>query len=251
VSSRIDTIFLDVGNTLRIVVEDAQFQAEARQNLMALVGAQVSEQEFFEVLGVRWKKYRKWSFENLTEASEKELWTRFMLPDYPLETISAQSGRLTRLWRDHDGRRVPRPDVTSTILELDRRGYTLGIIANTITETEIPDWMESDGLTSYFKAVVLSSKVRYRKPGVQIYHEACRRVHKDPACCAYVGDNPIRDVEGTRLAGFGAAIIFLLDDKEPPAPGSPDRGADFYIRQCSDLLDIFPPRPGFEGENRA
>jgi putative hydrolase of the HAD superfamily len=240
---QIDTIFLDVGNTLRIVVEDAPFQAEACQNLMKLVHAQMPENEFFEKLEVRWKKYRKWSFEKLEEASEKELWTRFLLPDYPVDMIAPLAGRLTRLWRDHDGRRVPRPDVKATVLELTRRGYSLGIIANTITETEIPDWIESDGLTPYFKAVVLSSKVRFRKPGAEIYLEACKRIGKEPAQCAYVGDNPIRDVEGTRLAGFGAAIIFLLDEKKPAAPLAEGQAADYFIRQCGDLLDIFPARP--------
>lgn len=241
-NSQIEAIFLDVGNTLRIVVEDPQFQAEARQQLMALVGAQAAPEEFFGTLDARWKKYRKWSFENLTEASEKELWTRFMLPDYPAEVIGPQAGRLTRLWRDHDGRRIPRPDVKDTVVELARRGYTLGIIANTITETEIPDWLESDGLTSYFKAVVLSSKVSYRKPGAEIYFEACRRIGIEPARCAYVGDNPIRDVEGTRLAGFGMAIIFLLDGKKDADLPADAPKADHFIRQCSDLLGIFPPR---------
>ena len=132
---------------------------------MNLVGANEAEDVFFTKLDQRWKAYRKWSFENLTEASEKELWTRYLLPDFPSEIIGSYSGRLTRLWRDKDGRRIPRPDVKKVVLELDKRGYILGIIANTITETEIPDWMERDQLTSYFKAVVLSSKIRYRKPG--------------------------------------------------------------------------------------
>jgi HAD superfamily hydrolase (TIGR01662 family) len=237
-NTQIDAIFLDVGNTLRIVVEDAAFQAQARQQLRTLVGASDDIDVFFESLEVQWKKYRKSSFEQLREASEFELWTRFMLPDYPVEVIGPQAGRLTRLWRDCDGRRVPRPDVKDTVHELIRRGYTLGIIANTITETEIPDWLETDGLTDAFKAVVLSSKVGYRKPGPEIYFEACRRIGVEPARCAYVGDNPIRDVEGTRLAGFGMAIVFLLEGKEVAV--SEAQKADRYIRQCSDLLGIFP-----------
>src|SRR4030066_2462206 len=215
----IEAIFLDVGNTLRIVVEDEPFQAQARHDLMNLVGIKDSEERFFETLDQRWKAYRKWSFENLTEASEYELWTRFLLPDFPSNIVGARSGRLTRLWRDKDGRRVPRHDVKKVVLELDDRGYVLGIIANTITETEIPDWLEHDQLSSYFKAVVLSSKVRYRKPGPEIYWEAARRVCVDPAHCVYVGDNPLRDVVGTRKAGFGMVII-LMDTKkwakEPP-----------------------------------
>jgi putative hydrolase of the HAD superfamily len=155
--------------------------------------------------------------------------------------IGPLSGKLTRLWRDKDGRRVPRPDVKSTVLELSRRGYILGIIANTITETEIPDWLESDGLAEYFKAVVLSSQVRYRKPGPEIYWEAARRIGIEPACCAYVGDNPIRDVEGTRKAGFATTII-LLDPAEKKELPTGDVKPDRIIHECSDLLDIFPAR---------
>ncbi len=238
----IEAIFLDVGNTLRVVVEDAPFQAQARQDLMNLVGAKETEDVFFTKLDQRWKAYRKWSFENLTEASEKELWTRYLLPDFPSERISAHSGRLTRLWRDKDGRRIPRPDVKKVVLELDRRGYILGIIANTITETEIPDWLEHDQLSSYFKAVVLSSKIRYRKPGPEIYWEGARRLGIEPAHCAYVGDNPLRDVVGTRKAGFGMVIILMDPEKLAKEPPEGENNPDHIIRECSDLLDIFSPR---------
>jgi HAD superfamily hydrolase (TIGR01662 family) len=241
-NQNIEAIFLDVGNTLRIVVEDPNFMAQAKKDLMTIVGANESEDEFFESLETRWKAYRKQSKQTLIEASERELWTKWLLPDHPAEQIGPLSGRLTRLWRDHDGRRVPRPDVKSTILELHQRGYILGIIANTITETEIPDWMETDGVTQFFKAVVLSSKVALRKPNPEIYWEAARRVGVEPAKCAYVGDNPVRDVEGTQAAGFG--MMILLEEpatlaKEPPkAVVKPD----FTIKTTSELLNIFPPR---------
>ena len=239
----IEAIFLDVGNTLRIVVEDAAFQAQARQQFMMLIGAQEPLDPFFERLDARWKTYRKWSFENLTEASEKELWTCFMLPDFSVDKIAPLSGKLTRLWRDKDGRRVPRADVKQTVIELNKRGYVLGIIANTITETEIPDWLESDGLTSYFKAVVLSSKVRYRKPGPEIYWEAARRAGVAPARSVYVGDNPARDVEGTRKAGFAMTIILPESDKLEKESLADENKPDAIIHELSELLSIFPPRP--------
>jgi FMN phosphatase YigB (HAD superfamily) len=241
----IEAIFLDVGNTLRIVVEDEPFQTQARHDLMNLVGTKDSEERFFETLDQRWKAYRKWSFENLTEASEYELWTRFLLPDLPSNIVGARSGRLTRLWRDKDGRRIPRSDVKKVVLELDKRGYILGIIANTITETEIPDWLEHDQLSSYFKAVVLSSKIRHRKPGPEIYWEAAHRVGIEPAGCVYVGDNPIRDVVGTRKAGFGMVIILIDAERPAKEPPQGETMPDHIIHECSDLLEIFPDRKSF------
>lgn len=241
-STDIEAIFLDVGNTLRIVIADAPFQAQARQALLTLVGAAEPVETFFAKLETRWKAYRKWSFDTLTEASEAELWTRFLLSDLPTEKIAPLAGRLTRLWRDKDGRRVPRHDVKATVLELDRRGYALGIIANTITETEIPDWLTADGLAGYFKAVVLSSKVRYRKPGPEIYWEAARRIGIEPKYCAYVGDNPIRDVEGTQKAGFAMTIILPEPGKSEKDLPTSESKPDLFIQEFGDLLKIFPPR---------
>ena len=128
-----------------------------------------------------------------------------------------------------------------TIIELDRRGYTLGIIANTITETEIPDWMIADGVAHYFKAVILSSKVRIRKPDPAIYHLACRAIGKKEENCAYVGDNPIRDVQGTRDAGF--ALMIRIDEPDTIAkePQEITLHPDYTITRISELLDIFPP----------
>ena len=238
----IEAIFFDIGNTLRIVEEDPAFQQQAKDDLMALVNATETPEVFFEKLEKHWKAYRSLSKKSLLEASELELWTQWLLPDYPIEVIAPNVSRLTRLWRDHDGRRVPRQDAKDTIAELHRRGYQLGIIANTITETEIPDWMISDGVTRYFKTVILSSKVRIRKPDPTIYLLAARVMGVDPARCAYLGDNPIRDVEGTRAAGFGMMILFEEPATIAKEPQSVELKPDYVIKETKQLLDIFPPR---------
>ena len=199
----IEAIFLDVGNTLRIVIEDKNFMVHSRQQLVELTGAQETPDAFYEKLAERYKVLRKRAKEQLIEASEKEMWTKWMLPDFPLEKIAPLSGKLTRLWRDCDGRRVPRKNSTEVVIELSKRGYLLGIIANTITETEIPDYIVAEGLTGYFKTVILSSKIGIRKPNPEIYWEAARRIGVVPEKCVYVGDNPSRDMEGTREAGYG------------------------------------------------
>ena len=213
----IDTIFFDVGNTLRIVIPDKDFIANAEAELMKLVQSTEDHDSFFAKLEERWVKYRKYAKTSLLDAGEMEL------------------------WRDHDGRRVPRPDVKSTLEELDRRGYTMGIIANTITETEIPDWMFEDKVARYFKTVILSSKVRIRKPDPAIYFLACRSINKEPASCAYVGDNPIRDVQGTRDAGFGMMIRIDEPDTIKKEPQEIKLHPDYTITKISDLLAIFKP----------
>ncbi len=240
--SSIEAIFLDVGNTLRIVVEDPEFSENAKRELMALIDSKEAPVAFFEKVEKRWKDYRGRSKKILLEASELELWTQWLLPDYPVEVVAPHISKLTRMWRDRDGRRVPRHDAKETIIELHRRGYQLGIIANTITETEIPDWMLSDGVTKYFKTVILSSKVRIRKPDPYIYLIAARVMGVDPAKCAYLGDNPIRDVEGTRAAGYGMMVLIEEPATIAKEPQHSDLKPDFTIKETRQLLDIFPPR---------
>jgi len=238
----IKAIFLDVGNTLRIVIEDPEYTLEAKKELMSLIGATEPMEPFFEKLYSRWNTYRKYSKTELLEASELELWTQWMLPDFPVEIVAPHAGRLTRLWRNRDGRREPRSDARATIVELHKRGYLLGIIANTITETEIPDWMIADQVNKYFKTVILSSKVRVRKPDPQIYWLASRVIGVEPANCAYLGDNPVRDVEGTRAAGYGMMILFEEPATLAKEPPTGEYKPDYAIREMSELLDIFPPR---------
>ena len=236
----IDTIFFDVGATLRYVVEDPEFAAAAERELMELVGAEEPHDVFFEKLEKNWKAYRKQAKSVLLDVSEMELWLQYLLPDYPAERIAPNAARLTRLWRDHDGRRLAHDDVKTTLKELVRRGYKLGIIANTITETEIPDWMCQDQVADCFKTVILSSKVRLRKPDPAIYLLAARCIGSKPEDCAYVGDNPVRDVEGAVNAGYGAMVLFEdagTADREGKAPTVQP---NFRIRSIPELLELFP-----------
>lgn len=239
--NKIDTILFDVGATLRVVVKDPPFAAAAEAELMRLVETTDSHDVFFEKLQKNWLAYRKYAKTSLLDVSEMELWMQWMLPDYPPNLIARSAGKLTRLWRDHDGHRVARPDAKDTLIELDRRGYKLGIIANTITESEIPDWMVEDDVAHYFKTVILSSKVRLRKPDPAIYLLAARAIGSEPAACAYIGDNAKRDVEGTFDAGY-SMMVRIIDKSKPPREDPSTRYTpNHLIDNLSDLLDIFPP----------
>ncbi|MGM9668519.1 MAG: HAD family hydrolase [Faecousia sp.] len=241
-SPNIDTIFFDVGATLRYVVEDPEFAAAAERELMELVGAEEPHDVFFEKLEKNWKAYRKQAKSVLLDVSEMELWLQYLLPDYPAERIAPNAARLTRLWRDHDGRRLAHDDVKTTLKELVRRGYKLGIIANTITETEIPDWMCQDQVADCFKTVILSSKVRLRKPDPTIYLLASRCIGSAPENCAYVGDNPVRDVEGAVNAGYGSMILYEDAGTADREGKMPTVQPNYRIKAIGELLDLFPPR---------
>ncbi len=215
---------------------------QARRKIVELVGTGENPETFCEKLNERYKVYRKWAFENLAEAPESEMWTRWLAPEFPAKKIAPLGGELTYQFRQSMGRRVVVEGGKEVVVELHRRGYILGIISNLIGTREIPDWMEADGFTPYFKSVVLSSVYGKRKPHPAIYHEAVRRAGVEPACCVYVGDNLDRDVTGTRAAGFGMVIIMISPEELAQATITPENRPDMIINEFRQLLDIFPER---------
>jgi HAD superfamily hydrolase (TIGR01549 family) len=236
----IDAIFIDLGNTMRILTKDEAHQASARIKIVQMVDSTELPEILIRCIDERYKAYRKWAFENWIEASESELWTRWLLPDYPAEKIIPIASELTYQFRQSMGKRIVEPDAKMVVSELSRRGYLLGIISNVIGIHEIPDWLEADGFTQYFKSVVLSSVYGRRKPDPEIYWEAARRIGVPPEKCVYVGDNPNRDVVGTRKAGFGMVILLMKKDEVEKNPPAGENMPDHIIYRFNQLLDLFP-----------
>ena len=98
----IDTIFFDVGATLRYVVEDALFARQAEDELMRLVQSTEDHDAFFKKLERNWKAYRKKAKTELLDVGEMELWLQYLLPDYPAKVVAA-AGWPTRAWRLRSG----------------------------------------------------------------------------------------------------------------------------------------------------
>jgi HAD superfamily hydrolase (TIGR01549 family) len=242
----IDVIFLDIGNTLRILLDDCEHRVAARRKITQLLEIDEDPEEFCKKLDDRYKVYRKWAFENLQEAPEAELWTRWLAPDLPPEKIAPLGVELTFQYRQSMGRRVVVEGGKEVVVELHKRGYTLGIISNLITSQEIPDWMEEDGFNPYFKSVVLSSVYGKRKPDPDVFLEAARRAEAEPERCVYVGDNPKRDVIGARQAGFGAVILLMDPEKMNEKPITDENKPDLIIHSFRELLDVFPERVAFK-----
>ncbi|MBE5808974.1 MAG: HAD family hydrolase, partial [Clostridiales bacterium] len=104
-----------------------------------------------------------------------------------------------------------------------------------------PDWMCTAGVADCFKTVILSSKVRLRKPDPAIYLLAARCIGSAPAQCAYVGDNPVRDVEGALDAKFGCMVLFEDAGTADREGKTPTKQPHCRIRSIPELLDLFKP----------
>jgi FMN phosphatase YigB (HAD superfamily) len=87
-NSEIQAIFLDVGNTLRILTKNEPHQSLARRQITELVGTNEDPDSFIKKIDERYKAYRKWAFANMKEAPEAELWTRWLTPEFPATRIA-------------------------------------------------------------------------------------------------------------------------------------------------------------------
>ncbi|HSA99313.1 MAG TPA: hypothetical protein VLE49_01600, partial [Anaerolineales bacterium] len=61
----IEAIFVDTGNTMRIVKEDPVLQLRAMEQIAKLVGTQASPESFCGLLDERYAAYKKWAKETL------------------------------------------------------------------------------------------------------------------------------------------------------------------------------------------
>jgi FMN phosphatase YigB (HAD superfamily) len=205
-SQSIRAIFFDMGGTLRTRVPDEAWQCQALARLWTMLDKPNATRDDLAELETRYKAYTHWAQAQLIELPETEIWAQWLVPDLPRERIAPRAQALTLAWRNRNGRALLKPDAASTLAEMHRRGYRLGLISNTISAADVPRVLAENHVRDFFEVVVLSSVCGIRKPDPEIFWRATRALDIAPAQCAYLGDRISRDVVGARRAGYGLAI---------------------------------------------
>ena len=121
---QIDTIFVDLGDTFRVIRKDEAYQRAAKETITRLLGVDGDPVEFYKnVIEPRYDKYREWALTFYCEAPVKELWTRWLAYDFPRERVEAAAAEMTYAYRKTKGERVVTDGGIETVKELYRRGY--------------------------------------------------------------------------------------------------------------------------------
>lgn len=242
VVEHIEAIFFDMNGTLRVREPHGSTQHSATRRILKLLGRRNAPDSFWELLTRRKRAYSQWAQKNLLQLSEEEIWTGWILPEYPSEMIKPIATDLTLAWSELKGRPVPRAGAKKILLELKRRGYRLGIISNSMSLLDIPCSLEAFGWKEYFDVVILSSVLKQRKPAPEPFWEAALQVKAKPSHCAYVGNRITKDIMGCKQAGFGMGILLEPPDTLPASePGLPME-CEVTIHLLGELLGIFPRR---------
>lgn len=243
-TTKIEAILFDMGGTLRssVKITDAE-RNDAIKNILKLVNAKIAVEEFGKILSERADAYKNWAEQTLRELSEEDLWTKWMLPEYPQDLVRANAITLNQWYRDSLSRRIIFPETAQVILTLYRRGYRLGLVSNTTSSVEVPNLLRELHITGCFETVILSTVTGMRKPDPNILLDATDRMGVDPAKCAYIGDMPHRDVAAARKAGFSKTIIIKQTAKANKIQiDNPALIPDHQITNLNELLNIFPKR---------
>jgi HAD superfamily hydrolase (TIGR01549 family) len=243
-TNNIEAILFDMGGTLRGTRNRTREERlKYTGEILKLLGSEENPAKFSRLLSRRSTAYRHWARETMIELNEADLWTRWMLPEWPEQTIRAKAMKLNLLWRDATGERIVFPETAEVVISLFQRGYRLGLVSNTTSSTEAPDALEKLGLTGYFETMVLSAVVGKRKPDPAILLNATNLMGVSPENCAYIGDIPNRDVAAARKAEFSQTVLIHKSSGRKKRPSSIDGlEPDHHISNLKDLLKIFPSR---------
>lgn len=129
-----------------------------------------------------------------------------------------------------------RQDAKQTIEKLKAK-YTIGLISNFTHAPVIHSGLKNLGLNHFFKAILISAEVGWRKPHPKIFQEALRRLGAKAEETVFVGDNPIDDVQGAKNVGMKAIFIpsqFSSLEDAQKASCKPDA----IIRQLYELINV-------------
>jgi len=202
-------VFFDVGGTLlKVHPSVGDVYAELARDFGFSGSPDAVDQQF----RVQWKKTG--GIESLGRQSgteiERKFWRDLVFEVFRhfggLRDFETYFERVYEAFRREDHWRVYEDVVDSGILQtLSRRGVILGVISN--WDSRLPDTLEAMGLARHFDFILASTVVGSAKPDQKIFEEALQRSGVDSTQACHIGDEPLADIEGARLAGVDAILI--------------------------------------------
>lgn len=133
-----------------------------------------------------------------------------------------------------EGGKAAYPDARSTLTELRRRGFRLGIVTNRAFGGErFREDLRELGLDVGWDVVAVSVEVGYLKPHPALFEHALRALAVSPGQALMVGNSLVEDVAGAQALGIAAAWKRSRPDAEGVSP-------DVTFAELSELLD-WPP----------
>ena len=117
-------------------------------------------------------------------------------------------------------------DAKDILAYCKNKGYDNYILSNNFPE--IVQVIKNFGLDKYITDYFLSSNIGYEKPRVEIFQYAVKQTN-EPKVCYMVGDNPIADIKGGKVAGLKTILVHKTSN---------DEYADYICQNLSDIKTV-------------
>ena len=114
----------------------------------------------------------------------------------------------------------PVPGVEELLAELSGR-YELAVISNSMSSWPRV-FLERERLARYFKAIVISGEVGWKKPHRRIFQVALTRMGLEASEAVHVGNSPEDDILGAKSVGMRAVLLWPSGGADASWPVEPD-----------------------------
>ena len=129
-------------------------------------------------------------------------------------------------------------ETKETIIKLYEKGYYLGIISNNSIRN-VEYILKREGMTKYFKKVVISEEVKERKPNLKVYMKAFEEIPKEEYNkIAFVSDELLEDLLGVKVLGVNTIWYEQNINNKWKKKEEVLIEPDYKIKSMKELLDI-------------
>ncbi|VVC00183.1 Glyceraldehyde 3-phosphate phosphatase [uncultured archaeon] len=216
-------VLFDLDNTLIDFMHMKKISCEAAISAMVDAGLKMEKQAaydlLFELYGVHGIEHQEIFQKFLEKATGKV--------DYKILSRGINAYRKMQA-----GYLEPYPHVRSTLICLKGKGLKLGIVSDA---PKLKAWMRLTeiGLADFFDVVVTLGDTGRRKPHAMPFRAAIRALGMKPEEILFVGDNPMRDIEGAMKIGMKTALA-KYGQIFPDSGGK----ADYELKDIAELERI-------------
>ncbi len=226
----IKALFFDLNGTVIDIRTDESGPDVYRtlSNLLDYQGVRLSPDEFRDAFWERNKKQRKSSPEFYPEFDAVGIFESILL-DYGTEFTRRLPKTIQKtlpLLLAQAFRAATRfqlqlyPGVTD-ILDMLGERYLLAAVSDGQSAWAIPE-LNSVGLSAYFKEVVVSSDLGYRKPDPRIFRIVLDKLNLTPEEVLFIGNDMYRDVCGAKRVGMKTIFFQSNQGDRKPRDEEPD-----------------------------
>ncbi len=146
------------------------------------------------------------------------------------------TGRLVRVYRDHEPELAPFPGVRELLASLRRR-HRLGLLTDGYLGVQRVK-LRALGLAPFFDAIIVTDEWGREawKPSTVGFTAAVRELGTEATAAVYVGDNPVKDFVGARRSGLASVRLRHAGGEYAHLePETAEHAPDFTVASLAEL----------------